>query len=310
MKLSDKKILITGANGFIGLNLVNKLKKYRKNLYALVEPGTSAELIKNIKYKFINITDKENVKKYILKTKPDIIIHLAAHINNDIAIENITNTSRINVGGVLNILDSIASLAKKPFLVFISTGEVYGRIKDVPFTETMLPEPNSIYAIAKFSAEDACEKYSHVYDIPLLIIRPSVVYGQFQKEGMFIPSIIKSLIFDKNFNMTGGKQLRDFIYVEDFLDGLVKLIKTSSRGIFNVSSDRSYVVKNVALKIKKLINTKAVLNIGALPYRENEIWDYKLSNSKIRNQIKWKPKYTLEKGLKKTINWYRKFYAS
>lgn len=305
MNLSGKKILITGANGFIGINLINKLKKYHKNVYALVEPRTDVNLIKNIKHKFIDITNNHEVKNYVLEVNPDIIIHLAAYINNETSQKNVLKSTKINVGGTLNLLDAASFLEVKPFFVFISTGEVYGNLIKDSFKEYDMPKPGSVYSITKFAAEDLCEKYKSVFDVPVLIVRPSVIYGPFQKEGMFIPSIILSLLKGKNFDMTKGEQLRDFIYAEDFIEAFIGLMKNKSEGIFNISSGKSYSIKKIALNIKNIIKTKAKLNLGNIPYRENEIWRYKLDNTKLKKDIKWSPEYTVEEGIKKTIRWYK-----
>lgn len=309
MILNNKKILITGANGFIGINLINKLNKHDKNIYTIIEPGTEIEKIKNIKHRFICVTDKQSIKKYILQVSPDIIIHLAAYINNDMSPENVKKSTGINVGGTLNLLDCAASLLKKPKFIFISTGEVYGAHSS-PARETSKCKPLSVYSITKFSAEDLCRKYHDKFGLPVLIVRPSLVYGPHQKEKMFIPSLISSLLKGKSFDMTQGEQLRDFIYVEDFTDALSALVKKDKQGLFNISYGASVEIKKIAVMVKKIIKSKAVLNIGAIPYRKNEIWNYGLDNTKIKKEIMWKPKYKIEEGLKKTINWYRKHYAA
>lgn len=304
MKLTDKKILITGANGFVGVNLINALKKHEKNIYALIEPGTDISRIAGVKTKFIDITRARAVKEYVTKIKPDIIIHLAGYINREFSKENILKSAKINVGGTLNLLEGCAGLKKKPKFVFISTGEVYGA-EGAPFKETQPCRPLSVYSVTKLSAEDLCEKYSAISGLPLLIVRPSIIYGPNQNCGMFIPSLIKALIGGKDFDMTGGKQLRDFIYIDDFSDDLIKLIKNNAEGIFNISSNKTYSIKEIASKIKKIIRGGAKLNIGKLPYRENEVWDYRLHNGKLKKETGCKPKYTLDDGLKKTIKWYK-----
>ncbi|MFH1453828.1 MAG: NAD(P)-dependent oxidoreductase [Armatimonadota bacterium] len=305
MDLKDKKILITGANGFVGVNLLNKLEKYHKNIYAVIEPKTDIEAVKNIKYEYIDITDQKNLESYIKKAEPDIVIHLAAYINKDMSESNLVKSTKINVGGTLNILEAVSGVSKKTLFLFVSTGEVYGPLKQVSFKETARCRPLSVYSITKFSAEDACLRYHKEFGFPVIIVRPSVIYGPHQKEGMFVPEIITSLLKNKSFDMTEGSQKRDFIYIEHFIDGMTGLINKETSGIFNVSANKAYTVKDTALMIKKLTGSTAGLNMGALKYRENEIWNYRLDNSKLKKETGFSPVYSIEQGFSETIKWYR-----
>ena len=169
----------------------------------------------------------------------------------------------------------------------------------------------SPYAVTKYASELFAVLKSKSFSIKLLCVRPFNTFGPFQSEKAIIPEIIIKCLQNKEIKTTGGKQTREFNYVDNIIDGILFLNKKVSHSIepINVGSNNPISIKNLVQKIHKYTNSKSKLNIGSLKYRPNEIWRMQ-GNTKFLNSIGWKPQVSLDKGLISTIQWYRKFYKT
>ena len=151
------------------------------------------------------------------------------------------------------------------------------------------------------------ELFFHLYNFPVIIIRPTIAYGPGQETDMFVPSLITSLLDDKPFNMTLGDQTRDFVYVDDIVDSLILAAKNpQAKGqIINIGSGIPIKIADLAKKIETMIGKKGLVNLGGKPYRKNEIMDYYVDLKKAKDILGWNAKTSLEEGLKKTIAYYQ-----
>lgn len=308
--LSRKRVLVTGGAGFIGANLIYKLLTLNCDINLLVRPSTDLWRLKKIlprlKVHEIDISDKQNLTKKIARINPQAIIHLATYsqYRNQEDFEQMVET---NIKGTLNLL--IAS-KNVDYDVFINTGSSseYG-IKNRPMKETDLLEPISFYAATKASATLLCQVFSREYKKPIVTLRPFSVYGPFEDESRFIPTIIKAIIKNKSIKLTSGNQRRDFIYMDDLVDIYVK---TLSRGeklsgqILNMGTGIEYTNDEVVQTLFKITGKKVRIEKGAYPER---LWDtshWVSDISKTKRLLNWKPKFTLEDGLRYTYNWFGK----
>ena len=284
-----KKIALLGANGFIGKNLVKHLTGYN------VIAGTRADA---------DLVDLESLVIFFEKHKPDIVINLAAYKKRGKSLSNFREAIESNVLGTLNIIEAAKACGSVKHMVFLGSAEEYGS-GQAPFTEDQKELPISAYSASKTSSKIILETLFRLEKLPFTYLRPSLVYGPEQGDEMFISSLIKSLKNKVKFPMTLGEQIRDFIHVDDLSMAILKVIESGEKTfgkVYNVGGGEQKTIKEIALLIGNKLNCVELLEIGSMPYRDAEIFDYRCSIEKIEQELGWKPKITIEKGLEDLIN--------
>ena len=294
-----KKILIIGGDGFLGTNLAKKLKTSNKKLFLLCKNKKKiSPKITNVKYIYCNLGNLKKLKK-VLNRNFDIIINFSGNIDHS----NKKETFETHYKGIINIFNCIK---KKNLKIFIQAGSSleYGKMKS-PQLEKLKTNPISFYGKAKYLASKFILKFQR--DFKIIILRMYQIYGPFQKSNRLIPQVINSCIHKKNFPCTDGKQLRDFLYVDDLNNLILKIIKKKKlkSGIYNVGSGKPTQVKKI---IKKIVNIShgGKPNFGEIQMRKDELNNLYPNIQKIKKNFKWSPKVSLEEGLKKTIKFYEK----
>lgn len=297
------RVLVTGANGFVGKNLIGRLNTMPGLSIVATDlhgdfSGDKAECITYLKG---DLSDPEFMDSLRNLFSFDAIVHLAAVLPQNEDATTGSTVMNFNFNTTYLLLE-IARICKSRFL-FPSTALIYGSENRAPFTEEMTPAPENSYALSKHMSEELIRLYAQKYDLSFAIFRIGVLYGAGQKGNMFIPSMVEKILKGEEFSMTGGEQVRDFIYVTDLVDLLSKALgeKSDVNGTFNAGSGTAQSVKDAALLIESAAGRKGLLNIGALPYRENEIWNYCLDNKKACAAFDWKPQVSLQEGLRRTV---------
>lgn len=291
-----KKILITGASGFLGVNLIKELSKQKSFLiFGLVNLKTRKfKKIKNVKYIKSDISNSKLLRKK-LKNNFDYVINFAGNIDH----KNKNQTLKTHYNGLKNLINIIPRDKIQKFIQIGSSLE-YGN-KKCPHFENIKCDPISHYGKSKFLSTKFIQKKIKNY----IILRPYQIYGSYQKINRLIPLVINSCLKNKSFNCTDGKQYRDFLYVDDFIDLVIKILKKRKikEGIYNVGSGKPIKVKTVISSIQKIIKKGKPL-FGKIKMRMDESYSSYPNISKIKKNFNWKPKTKLLSGLKKTINFY------
>lgn len=258
-----------------------------------------------VKIYHVDLLSKNQLTKIVNEINPTFIIHLATYSDyrNQADVEEMMD---VNIKGTLNLL-----LASKniDYELFINTGSSseYG-IKNKPMVESDLLEPTSFYATTKVAVTYLCQVFSKEYQKPIVTLRPFSVYGPYEEENRFIPTIVKAVINDKPIKLTPGTQRRDFIYVKDVVDIYIKALskgKKLSGQILNMGTGIEYSNDEVVQTLLKVTGKKVKIEKGAYPKR---IWDtshWVADISKTKRLLNWKPNNTLFEGLKKTYEWYK-----
>ena len=314
------KILVTGAEGFIGSHLTETLVKEKFDVRALVLYNSFSscgwidsfpDKIKNkIKIFPGDVRDKELTEKAIKGV--DVIFNLAALIG--IPYSYIANQSYIdtNVIGLLNILNaSIDSKVKQ--IVHISTSEVYGTPKSLPIKEEAKLNAQSPYAASKIAADQLALSFNKSYGLPVTIIRPFNTYGPRQSARAIIPTIITQALKKNIIDIGSIFPTRDFLYVEDTVRGMISTInnKKSIGEVINLGSGYEISIRELAKMIGKIlkVNIKFKYNKVRTRPEKSEVERLLASNLKAKKILNWKPKCKnqrgLEFGLTKTINWFK-----
>ena len=315
-----KKVIVTGGLGFIGSNLIELLLK--KNFKVLnIDKNTYSSNFYNVRdfkrnrnYSFIkcDIANKK-ISKIISKFKPNGIFNLAAETHVDRSIDNPENFIKSNIFGVYNILESFKDYSKKnkkAKLIHISTDEVYGDILFGRTKENHPYNPSSPYAASKASSDHLVSSYVRTYKIPAIITNCSNNYGPKQHPEKLIPKLIYNILMNKSLPIYGkGRNSREWIYVEDHCEALIKIFKNGRIGSFyNIGSNKNLVNLDISKKLIKI--AKAKIKIGKnvkikfVKDRPGHDIRYALNSNKLIKELKWKPKTSLETGLIKTFDWY------
>ena len=295
MDLTNKRILITGANGYLGTFLFKELEKFNPELYSI------SKNIDNSDNSFkIDLTDDKKLNKIVNTINPDIVFHLAANINRDRDQSIYTQMFQDNVQGTMNLLNALEDTDCKQF-IFSSSSEIYGDNKS-PFHENQVPKPVSPYSTTKVLAELYIQDKLSSGNISFTIARIFNFYGPGMSESFFISEMIQTLKSGNDFHMTRGDQYRDFLYIDDVVAALILMVQNpkANREIFNVCSGKGLQIKELALEVEKYFEAKIIL--GAIPYRENEVWEMIGNNSKIQNILGFQAKVGLNEGIKLLIN--------
>ena len=311
--IKNKKILVTGGAGFIGSHLVNRLVKEGAKVSVIVKYNSIIDCPRLLKsWDKINVieADLRNIDSVleIKKLSFDVVFHLAAYNHVGDSFKHVLENVNSNLISTINILNNGPKIKK---FIHMGTSEIYGIQTKLPFNIKEKENPMSPYAVTKFGSELFSVLKSKSANLDLLCLRPFNTFGQFQSEKAIIPEMIIKCIQNKEIKTTGGKQTREFNYIDNIIDGMLFLnrkIKSKIEPI-NIGSNRPISIKNLVKKIHKFTNSKSKLKIGSLNYRPNEIWKMQANNKFIISKG-WKPKISFDDGLKRTITWYRKFSRS
>jgi len=306
-----RRVFLTGATGFVGSHLLKRLIREGCEVHISVRESSSLwrieDVIDNCNCHVIDLTDFDGVKNLVKKINPDIIFHLAAY-GVDYQQQNIYQAVNININVSVNLFDVFL---KNNGFRFIHTGtsSEYGH-KNTPISEHHLPNPVGIYGITKLASVQLLSFMSkQAQNGNLIILRPFGVFGELEGSHKFFPKVIDKLSRGLPVQMTGGEQIRDYIYVDDLIDAYIKATVVPLKDvveIINIGSGKGVPLKEIALTIAKQLGAdESLLQFGALPYRPDEIM-YSVANiEKAKNLLGWKPKTSLEKGIENMIRWYK-----
>ncbi len=323
-----KKVIVTGGLGFIGSNLIDLL--IRKNYRVInIDKVTYSSNFYNTKeykslknYRFIkcDINDKK-LKKIIFNFKPIGIFNLAAETHVDRSIDSPSSFIQSNINGVFNLLECFRQYSKKhkSKLIHISTDEVYGDILKGRSAENYPYKPSSPYAASKASSDHLVNSYIRTYKIPAIVTNCSNNYGPKQHPEKLIPKLIYNILNNKALPIYGkGTNSREWIYVEDHCEALLKVFKKGKIGEFyNIGSNKNLnnleVSKELIYISKKNFKIGKKVKIKFVKDRPGHDLRYALNSNKIKRKLGWYPRTNFRQGISLTFNWYyknKKYYKS
>jgi len=317
-----KKIVVTGGLGFIASNLIEKLLKQNYKVINVDKVSYSSnfynirEISKNKDYKFFkcDISNKEKIYKLLIKEKPIALFNLAAESHVDRSIDDPYPFIKNNILGVFNLLESVKKyhkIHKKFKLIHISTDEVYGDIKKGRTSENHKYEPSSPYAASKASSDHLVYSYYKTYNLPVIITNCSNNFGPRQHPEKLIPKLIYNIINNLDLPIYGnGKNSREWIYVNDHCEALIRIFKKGTIGEFyNIGSQKNLNNLQISKKLLSIIKNKSIKSTSKIIFikdRPGHDTRYALNSDKILKKLKWKNKTSITRGLEQTVNWYIK----
>jgi NAD dependent epimerase/dehydratase len=319
--IKNKKVLVTGADGFIGSHLVENLLDEGCKIRAFIFYNSfnsygwldsfPKEKLEKIEIFAGDIRDPNGCRKACKDI--DIVFHLAALIGIPFSYHSPDSYIDTNVKGTLNILQAAESAGCKKILA-TSTSEVYGTAKTVPICEDHPLQGQSPYSASKIGADKIAESFWKSFDLPITIVRPFNTYGPRQSARAVIPSIIIQLLSGvKKIKLGKLSPTRDFNYVKDITGGFVAICKSdkTTGEEINIASGKEISIGDTAKTIIGMINpdAKIVKDAGRFRPQKSEVERLLGSNDKIFRLTGWKPKYSFVEGLRETVEWFRQNHS-
>lgn len=309
-----KKILITGASGFIGSHLIEELINKKATIRAMVHYNSRndwgnieklpEEIKQNIEIISGDIRDPFFIRKAV--EGQDVVFHLAALISIPYSYNAPKDFVDTNILGTLNIMQASYDEGVDK-IVHTSTSEVYGTALYTPIDESHPLQGQSPYSASKIGADKIAESYYHSFDLPVSTIRPFNTFGPRQSARAVIPSIISQILKGKKEIMIGAlNTIRDFTYVKDTIQGFLKIAesKHSVGQVINIGSGTGISIDELSKLIMKFTNdVKIVTDSSRMRPEGSEVMLLLCNNKKAKDMLGWKPFFSFEDGLKETISY-------
>lgn len=303
-------ILVTGGAGFIGSNFLHHLVNTIDDEIICIDKLTYASEKNNVpdsvKLYVTDVADEHNCDYIFKKHNPTTIFHLAAESHVDNSIQNCLPFIRTNINGTVNLLNLSLKYEVEKF-IHVSTDEIYGSIEDGYFTENSNYAPRNPYSASKAASDHFVMAYNNTYGLPAVITNCSNNYGPRQHQEKLIPTIIHKLLSGQKIPVYGdGKQIRDWLYVQDHCEALCEVwLKGRVGQKYNIGGECE--VRNIDL-IRMILDRMNVREdmIEYVQDRPGHDRRYSTDITKIRHEIKWSPRFSLDEGLNETIEWYER----
>ena len=295
------QIFLTGATGFIGRRLVKRLVAAGADVSALVLPGEEDLLPDGVHALPGDVTAADTVAQAMAAVRPKLVVHLAA-----VGITNpglpFTTACHVNVGGTINVLDAVRNIPAIQRIILVGSSYEYGARR----ADDSL-DPFNAYSASKVAAWAFARAAYNAWSAPVVWMRPFQVYGLGQRDKALIPAAIHAALSGDDFRMTAGDQQRDFIYVEDVIQGLLAAATAPNieGRALDLGTGQLHRIRSVVERIWALSGAQGHILAGALPYRPGEVPAIPADAARTQRLTGWEAQTGLDEGLQQTIEGMR-----
>ncbi|MBU1148729.1 NAD-dependent epimerase/dehydratase family protein [Patescibacteria group bacterium] len=303
------KIVVTGGAGFIGSHIVDGLveKGHQITVIDDLSSGLQENINEKAEFSQLDIANKEAISKLFAENSYDLVVHAAAQKNVRYSVDDPQFDAQVNIIGALNILEACRKNGVGKFIFLSTGGAIYGDTEQRPTEESHPANPISPYGIAKLAVEKYLHYYQVQYQLPYLVLRLANVYGPRQDpkgEAGVVAIFFEKILAGEQPVINGdGQQTRDYVYVGDVVEAVLKGIASSKSGIYNVGRAEEISVNQLFSQIVEISEKDIEEKHGpALP---GEQMTSSLSFAKIKNELGWQPTMDLSAGLKLTKKWFQ-----
>lgn len=321
-------ILITGSAGFIGFHAAREflLRGWDiigidnfSDYYDVRLKRDRVEMLTSFKncagtysLREVDICNLDNLREAFAENTPDVVLHFAAQPGVRYSIHHPFIYQKANVEGFLNVLECCRHAAKVPKLVFASSSSVYGGNTKMPFEESdRVDTPISLYAATKRANELMAYTYSHLYRMQVIGLRFFTVYGPWYRPDMALSLFADAMLHDKPIKVfNNGDMLRDFTYVDDIVDGIVRVVEADNLplyDIFNIGNHRSEKLMDVIDTLAAALGVTPKMEM--LPMQAGDVYATYASIDKLHQAVGYEPKTTIKEGVPVFARWYRSYYG-
>src|SRR3989338_6009105 len=308
------KILVTGATGFVGANLVHRLVAKKADVYCMVRPKSDMWRLKGVLGRLAvhkaDLADARAVKRVVRNVRPDVVYHAAAH-GLFLKQEEAEQMAASNVLGTVNLLEALHHTGTVRRIVNIGSFAEYNP-DELYISENSPLCPSNAYGASKASQSFFAQYYARCYKMPIVIMRPTLIYGPYEEARRLVPASILAQLRVVTLKLSSPKPRKDFLFIEDALDAFELAVRRdiAPGEIFNIGLGKEYSIQEVVSAIQHCTKVSVPLQWGLL---EGRPWDspqkHTYDISKAKRLLGWRPSHTLEDGLLKTIRWFKKYHA-
>jgi UDP-glucose 4-epimerase len=302
VEFGKSRVVVTGATGFLGTHVVEQLQAANATVIAVADrsrlsrwPYSAAKSTETIWF-----DRPAELVAAVRSARPDSVLHLHAMVTTDRSAAAVRSTTEINLLPSLDLMMACAEM-KIRRLILMGSGEEFGPDSG-PFDDDTVADPASPYGASKAAITSYARMFSRAFDLPVVVLRPSVVYGPLQAPRMLIPQVMHALAEGRAVAVTEGRQTRDFIHVEDVAHGI--LCALEAEGVngksFNLASGEIVTVKDCLARIERISGRGDLIRYGALPYKAGEIFAYEPIAERSFSALDWRPSISLDEGLART----------
>jgi UDP-glucose 4-epimerase len=307
MTLLRHRVAVTGSTGFIGMHLLRGLHAAGAEIVAIAGADKHIERWDGLAFPVeqVIVDDKCNLGDAIRRAKPEYLIHLSAFVSTERSLHALEETLRQNLLPTISVLTAAAEV-QVGRVVLMGSCEEYSQ-KTSPFDTALATDPSSPYGASKAAGTAYARMFTNSFGLSTVVLRPSVVYGPGQGERMLISQVMKALAKNRRVEVTRGEQTRDFIYVEDTVQAIIRsLTVPSAEGdVWNVGSGEIVTVRDCLERIERITGRTGLIEYGKRAYSENEIFQYEPKVQGTYAAFNWKPSVTLDQGLQQTWEFFR-----
>ena len=299
------RILLTGATGFIGSHVARLLINTEHEVSVLVLANDDLwriqDIVPGLNIVRANLGDHDSIRDELVKIRPDMCLHLAWYLVPGKYLAAYENVDMLTDS--LRLATILVELNCKR-LVSIGTCFEYG-MGTTPLSEASPTKPRTLYAASKLALYTVLEQLGNLTGMEIAWLRPFYLYGPYEQEQRLVPSVIISLLRDREARVTNGEQVRDFLHVEDVAAAIWAVVQSGLTGPVNIGSGKPVTVREIIQKIAEIIGKLDLIAYGAVPYSPDDPMYVCADNKKLVQNTQWSPQYDLEHGLRRTVAWWQ-----